>query len=929
MGWDYSEYDSTYSFKQSKTHRHSVVNDAVLSKISFITHFKTTLGEVVGSWLGQPEPFVYDRIDRLNRYIVPAFFLMSFSILAATVNATGGGEALSCLPSMEIAKDEYERAVNDCMTKNRLYVDPDGQISWSDSYHRASLLYYYVATFLLMQVFFFWLPSCIWNHASTATGIDLVALLGLAKEIDEKSHLRPKIIDTLAAEIEDSLRMRGPQRVMGLRFDSYVVTLYLLAKLLYIVNISAQFLLLNAFLDGSYAWWGWEVVESLITGKNRPCFVNANATSEKALFVIWWFLAFVAMMTALNLVSYLFSFSFWPFCCSTREDYVRFLCRDKRHRVVMWSDEKVDVATVQNFADDYLCNDGVLLFKFIENQAGSITAREVMGRLFDNYLWRREHPSKPVPDDIAYKTMNELEYRAVVPKKKAPKMSSSNSNAPYDQNTSTDSKAGQSDDETTKNDKDAFDQDTTKYGQSDVWKNNNFNVGFNNFASDNFNTSSSAWTPWNRGRGRRGNTRSGYTPGNSNDALLQSDLPKVDDDAFVGRKQPTWKAPVSNDNDDVWGRGFTNDSSAQGFEKTVNYWQSDFNNTCNDAKDKCGFCKPTLQSKGGATPTGDNDTNGGQITNDNNGNTNFSTSFSSWTPLNRGRGKRGGNLRPRVLFNTHLDTVPPFIPPSVQGDAIYGRGANDAKGQIASMIFALNKFAENRPALADQVGLLLTSGEETDHIGMIEANQLGLNPKFLVVGEPTELKFAVGQKGAITLRLTCSGKASHSGYPEEGESAVHKLLDLLEEIRQVEWPTDSLLGETTVNIGMIEGGQAVNALSESAHADIKIRVIKSADEVIDTIEKMVDGRSNMEVFEKNDPIQLAAPPGHYETCVVAFNTDIPFVKGRDFSKGTFLFGPGSILNAHSKDEHVRIKELEKAVEILMDLIEKLLSTSNE
>lgn len=273
--------------------------------------------------------------------------------------------------------------------------------------------------------------------------------------------------------------------------------------------------------------------------------------------------------------------------------------------------------------------------------------------------------------------------------------------------------------------------------------------------------------------------------------------------------------------------------------------------------------------------------------------------------------------------------MPPFIPPSVQGDAIYGRGANDAKGQIASMIFALNKFAENRPALADQVGLLLTSGEETDHIGMIEANQLGLNPKFLVVGEPTELKFAVGQKGAITLRLTCRGKASHSGYPAEGESAVHKLLDLLQEIRQVEWPMDSLLGETTINIGMIEGGQAVNALAESAHADIKIRVTKSSDEVINTIEKLVDGRATVEVLEKNDPVQLAAPPGHYETCVVAFNTDIPFVKGRDFSKGTFLFGPGSILNAHSKNEHVRIKELEKAVEILMDLIGKLLSTSNE
>ncbi|KAH7691347.1 peptidase dimerization domain-containing protein [Aphelenchoides avenae] len=154
------------------------------------------------------------------------------------------------------------------------------------------------------------------------------------------------------------------------------------------------------------------------------------------------------------------------------------------------------------------------------------------------------------------------------------------------------------------------------------------------------------------------------------------------------------------------------------------------------------------------------------------------------------------NCEPRILFNTHLDTVPPYIPPRKDDKNVYGRGSNDAKGQIASMIFALQRLIKEHPEYENDVGLLLVVGEETDHIGMKEANKLDLRPDYLIVGEPTELKFAHAQKGALKFKLVSKGVAAHSGYPEKGESAVHKLLDVLQDIRTHQWPSDPSLGES-------------------------------------------------------------------------------------------------------------------------------------
>ncbi|KAH7675916.1 INX-13 protein, partial [Aphelenchoides avenae] len=145
--------------------------DVDLSKVNILKDFKTMPGKIVVSWMVQPKSFFPDRIDRLNGYIVPALFLLCVTVLSTTVYGWIGGDAISCLPSSDIEKEEYEYAVDYCMSKNHYYVHPDEQIPWSDQQRYANQLGYYhwVVVFLLLQAFFFWLPSCLWSYASTAT----------------------------------------------------------------------------------------------------------------------------------------------------------------------------------------------------------------------------------------------------------------------------------------------------------------------------------------------------------------------------------------------------------------------------------------------------------------------------------------------------------------------------------------------------------------------------------------------------------------------------------------------------------------------------------------------------------------------------------------------------------------------------------------
>uniref|UniRef100_A0A0M3K2L8 M20_dimer domain-containing protein n=1 Tax=Anisakis simplex TaxID=6269 RepID=A0A0M3K2L8_ANISI len=275
---------------------------------------------------------------------------------------------------------------------------------------------------------------------------------------------------------------------------------------------------------------------------------------------------------------------------------------------------------------------------------------------------------------------------------------------------------------------------------------------------------------------------------------------------------------------------------------------------------------------------------------------------------------------PRYVMNTHMDTVPPFIEPVNDGFTIRGRGSNDAKGQLAAMVFAIRRIENEYKELANDVGLLLVVNEEVDHIGMMEANSLGLVPEYLMVGEPTELKFGRLQKGAVKVTLKVHGKAAHSGYPHMGESAIDKLLDILQDIRSHKWPADEFFGQTTVNIGLISGGQALNALAENASASMFFRVTTSTADILHQLNEIVAGRAEIDrSYGENEPIRLTEPPSPYESSVVSFNTDLPYFIARNKLKGAFLFGAGSITNAHSADEHILIDDLKKCVDIHVDI----------
>ncbi|MDJ0839813.1 MAG: M20/M25/M40 family metallo-hydrolase [Acidobacteriota bacterium] len=274
--------------------------------------------------------------------------------------------------------------------------------------------------------------------------------------------------------------------------------------------------------------------------------------------------------------------------------------------------------------------------------------------------------------------------------------------------------------------------------------------------------------------------------------------------------------------------------------------------------------------------------------------------------------------QPRLLFNSHIDTVPPFFPASKDDTWIYGRGACDTKSLIAAQLLAAEDLvAEGR----DDIGLLYVVGEEVDHCGMIKANELNLDPDFLIVGEPTESKLVRRQKGLVKARLEARGKAAHSGYPETGVSAVEKILDILEDLRKEPWPEESSLGKTTMNIGLLGGGRAANIVPDKAFAEVMFRVVTSEKEIFARLKAIVAERAEVDLITSNDPCDLGTVEG-YETVVVSFNTDIPYFK---FNGKALLWGAGSILDAHTSGEKIRITDLEKAVAVYAELARKCLA----
>ena len=272
---------------------------------------------------------------------------------------------------------------------------------------------------------------------------------------------------------------------------------------------------------------------------------------------------------------------------------------------------------------------------------------------------------------------------------------------------------------------------------------------------------------------------------------------------------------------------------------------------------------------------------------------------------------------PELVFSTHFDCVPPFFPSRIENDTLYGRGACDAKGILAAQVAAAERL---RAEGETRIGLVFVAGEERGSDGAMAANKIASQCRFLINGEPTDNRLAVATRGVYRVRLRAAGRAAHSGYPELGESAIEKLLEVLSDMRATKWPTDDLLGTTHYTIGLISGGVAPNVVPPFAEAEILFRSVSDHGSLRQALRDVVKDRIEIEEV-------LEVPAAHFhvedgfETAAFSYTTDIPFLE----QWGTpLLMGPGSIHVAHTDREHVKIPELLRGLDLYAKLAKQLL-----
>lgn len=273
-----------------------------------------------------------------------------------------------------------------------------------------------------------------------------------------------------------------------------------------------------------------------------------------------------------------------------------------------------------------------------------------------------------------------------------------------------------------------------------------------------------------------------------------------------------------------------------------------------------------------------------------------------------------------VTLSTHLDTVPPFVPPRLENGRLYGRGACDAKGIAAAMMAAAERLVASGER---RVALLFVVGEEEGSDGALAANQLPTHSGFLINGEPTESRMASGAKGSLRILVRTIGREAHSAYPALGRSAIEPLVALLARLPSLALPRDPVLGETTINIGVLRGGSAGNVVPGSATAELLARVVGPVDDLRAILDRWAAGVAEIE-YGAYIPAQLFPSLPGFAAAPVAYTSDIPLLH----RWGTpLLFGPGSIHVAHTPDEHVDVAELRASVDTYERLVRSLLTQS--
>jgi acetylornithine deacetylase len=274
-----------------------------------------------------------------------------------------------------------------------------------------------------------------------------------------------------------------------------------------------------------------------------------------------------------------------------------------------------------------------------------------------------------------------------------------------------------------------------------------------------------------------------------------------------------------------------------------------------------------------------------------------------------------------VVFTTHADTVPPFFPPRREGSVLHARGACDAKGSLAAQAVAVEELAREGAGVA----LLVLVGEERGSDGALAANRAPRGGRYLVGGEPTRNRFVAGSKGCLRIRAEARGTSGHSSTPGSGRSAVLPLLDFLAELRATAFPADTIFGETTLNIGVLEAGTAPNVIADRARAEVLFRTGEPIEGLLSRIDPAAEGRVSLEIPYRSERILFRVPRGLKEPPeIVSFACDLPLLAAWG---EPILVGPGSILDAHAAEEKVDLAEIENAVTVYTRLARGLLKDS--
>ena len=263
---------------------------------------------------------------------------------------------------------------------------------------------------------------------------------------------------------------------------------------------------------------------------------------------------------------------------------------------------------------------------------------------------------------------------------------------------------------------------------------------------------------------------------------------------------------------------------------------------------------------------------------------------------------------PKLVLQTHIDTVPKQLELKEDVGFVYGRGACDTKGIIACMVLAAEEAVKVGKTY---FGLVFTVCEETNFAGIKQA-VTQLDPELVIVGEPTDFKVVYGQKGIFSFKIECKGKSAHSAMPEKGDSAIIKLLDELDRIRKIKLPENEL-GKTTLNIGTIKGGTVNNVIPDYAEADISVRTTVSAEEI-------------KELLGIKEAVSLDPTIITDQELLDKFSYDkitVPYFTEMYFWKKAIVFGPGKIEFAHSDDEKISKTDLERGKEEYLQIINLL------